>query len=127
MNKAITGGMSEQEAREMLLKRGISALMALAGSLPQKEPDFSKFDDLPTFSVYHNNQFWNKNYPCILYSYSLWLKCDEPLCCDCCDMLELFTQPTMSGYLRTVHFMAWYDDKSVCVCCDKVCRDDIPF
>lgn len=51
MRNEITGGMSEQEVREMLLKRGVRAFMAIAGSLPQKCENGVNY---PEFTLNHN-------------------------------------------------------------------------
>lgn len=127
MKNMITGGMSEDEARSMLLKRGIQAFKTVAGSLPQKEPEISKFGDLPMFRAFHNSQVWDEDYEFVQYSYSVWLQCEEPMCEICCDMLEIAIQPVIATNFRYVRIVAWYDDKSLCACCGEVCRDDIPF
>lgn len=126
MRNMITGGMSEREARAMLLERGIFAFKCLAGMIPQKT---DLIDNLPTFSVSFNNaHYYPGNRHITLYK--LWLRCDEPMCNLCADNLELFLQPndhTLKRQFRFVHFIPHLNDNDICCLCGNVCYDVIPF
>lgn len=126
MRNMITGGMSEQEARKMLLERGIFAFKCLAGSLPQKT---DLIDNLPTFSVQLNGMGeyrYDRNGKKTPYRMArLTLKCDEPLCRYCADYLELFFQPNRAMW--QIAFVPHWNYETCCLC-GGVCDDDeIPF
>lgn len=126
MRNMITGGMSEREARTMLLERGIFAFKCLSGMIPHKT---DLIDNLPTFSVSFNNAHYYPDSKHITL-YKLWLRCDEPMCLTCADNLELFVQPndhTLMRQFRYVHFIAHYNDGDICCLCGCACHDDIPF
>lgn len=128
MRKEISGGMTEQDARSMLKKRGILAFQTLAGNLPQKEPEIANFDDLPTFSVMHQYwYYWGKGSDYRGTHYCIWLKCDEPLCAGCADKIEIWIEPHKRLWeQRWVQIKSHWDDEKCCVC-GGICRDDIPF
>lgn len=127
MKNAITGGMSEQETREMLLKRGILAFQAIAGFIPQKT---DLIDNLPTFSVVFNTmqEYWYDRKTGERHPYKmarLTLKCDEQMCKYCADYLELFFQPNRAMW-QVTFFSHWQGE--TCCICGGICEDDeIPF
>lgn len=126
MSKAIARGMSEQEARAMLRKRGILAFQAMAGMIPQKT---DLIDNLPTFTALWNYQseYWHRSWHGDtrgLKISRLSLKCDEPMCFDCADALELYIQPKRE--VIQIEFVPHWDNET-CVFCGNECRDGIPF
>jgi len=111
------------EIKQWLLNRGISAFKRLAGP---PFADLSEFESLPTFTVmqnYMSDVHWaGENNRCSFAR--LILKCDEPMCNKCSDMLELAIQPKRD----IVQFQIWYHwDDETCAFCGGLCHDEIPF
>lgn len=126
MKKEITGGMSEQEVRVMLRKRGVLAFQALAGMIPQKT---DLIDNLPTFRVVFNQMDTYRIYRDMTsrryHMARLSLKCEEPMCKYCADYLDLFVQPKRAMW--QVNFMPHWQNETCCIC-GGICEDDdIPF
>ena len=116
---------SDDDVKEYLLKRGISAFMRAAGAM-QSKVELSEFDDLPTFSVVSNerrNAYWSNREPQMHY-YVLWIKCDEPMCNNCTDLLELAVQP--KRLVIQFKVLAHNNDEK-CVFCDGMCDDRLHF
>jgi len=127
MKNAITGGMSEQDARAMLLKRGIVAFQAIAGSLPQKNSEIAKFDDLPPFwfdSAYHDcfARLENASHDYIGALHGINIRFDVMICWECAHALRDYfnlLSPTIRLFAHT--------HEGYCGLCGKWEHDDIPF
>jgi hypothetical protein len=102
---------SIEEAREMLLKRGIFAFQKTAGYIP---PRAAEFDNLPTFNEVNLYYYLQRN--CKEYWFAdstifrSWLKCNEPLCGPCSLAINGWLGETMSLYV-------YLESNSRCCCC----------
>jgi len=125
----MSGGYNEQEARNLLLIRGIEHVKGIIPHNVPKNANLAEFDDLPTISV---EQIWNsfaqrkphRN----VRLYQMRLKFDEPVCQNCCDALELWSQKDIMSYdgYRLIQFSHNWNDE-ICVLCGGICDDFIPF
>jgi hypothetical protein len=111
---------SIEDAREMLLKRGIFAFQKTAGYVP---PRAEKFDDLPTFKEGNLNSrrefrinTW-LSYSMIFVSV---IKCHEPLCRKCSKALNNYLGSTIALYF-------YFDNEERCCCCGDMIEDEFQF
>lgn len=126
MRNMVTGGMSEQEARRMLLERGIFAFKCLAGSLPQKECDLSKFSDI---ELIFDGDWYEGIYEDEYWFADKWgevrgirIKLHENICYDCHGALrKAFQQISETLYFYQVV------EIGCCAVCGKWEDDAIPF
>ena len=123
MKKIITGGLSDEEARAILRKRGISALMRFAGMIPQKA---DKFDDM-VWRVIRNEKFnalranyVEKKFDRFGEYHETYLDNGEDLCFDCAWLLREYF-----GF--QIYFQYVQDYDMICECCGGRCDEGIPF
>jgi hypothetical protein len=123
----ITGGLSEREARSMLLERGILAFKTLAGSLPQETHENY---DLPRFRaknidvvkiIHRKMNYKRMRYDVIEFGtrHVMSIECQESLCYDC--------SKAISRYLCGNVHVCYNWSNEVCCMCAGMCDDTIPF
>lgn len=124
MKKYITGGLSEQEARELLFSRGVKAFMALGGQNAQKGVNF---EDLPALlhagAVVINA--WDYENHCVAYQVTeLQLKTSETSCFYCVKLLNDYIK---SEFGETIQIYQRWTLGGNCCFCGELQTDDIPF
>jgi hypothetical protein len=115
---------SIEEAREMLLKRGIFAFQKTAGYIP---PRATEFDNLPTFNEV---KLWSTPSKTPRNCVIIWstdsmtfrsvIKCHESLCRSCSEAINNYLGSTIALYF-------YFDNEERCCCCGDMIEDEFPF
>jgi hypothetical protein len=115
---------SIEEAREMLLKRGIFAFQKTAGYVP---PRAEKFDNTTTFKevrVCAPTITPPRNCVEVWFTNSIVfrsvIKCHEPLCRSCSEAINNYLGSTIALYF-------YFDNEERCCCCGDMIEDEFPF
>lgn len=124
----MSGGYSTQEARNLLLIRGIEYVRGIVPHNAPKNENLGEFDDL--------SQFWFDGdwYEVADYEYWLWntsgygeikgiaIRLDIPLCYTCAFAIRnYFTALSVTIYFR------YFVERGYCGVCGEWENDDIPF
>lgn len=115
---------SIEEAREMLLKRGIFAFQKAAGYIP---PRAAEFDNTTTFKEVRvcvptippsRNCYEIQDTNSIIFRSVI--KCNESLCQSCSEAINDYLGSTIALYF-------YFDNEERCCCCGDMIEDEFPF
>lgn len=125
----MNGGYTKQEARNLLLIRGVEHVKGIVPHNVPKNANMGEFDDLPQFWLDYETLGWANTYSFDFHTYInhgrmtiMYLRLDMKLCWNCSHAIQDYLK-SLSPILKFVSDV----HQHYCELCGKWEIDDIPF